>query len=147
MEIGLVGLGRMGANIARRLMRGGHSVVAFDVNADAVTGELIGEMGVDDFDVVAGEESATDAGLVGDDEELVAGVLQALEGGVDAGDDDYALQFADVVGVFHQDAVAIQKHRAMGWRCRFHVGGIVCRNGRPARGSSRAGRKEPGETR
>ena len=36
MEIGLVGLGRMGANIARRLMRGGHSVVAFDVNADAV---------------------------------------------------------------------------------------------------------------
>ena len=36
MELGIVGLGRMGANIARRLMRGGHSVVAFDVNADAV---------------------------------------------------------------------------------------------------------------
>jgi 6-phosphogluconate dehydrogenase len=37
MEIGIVGLGRMGANIARRLMRSGHSVVVFDVNADAVT--------------------------------------------------------------------------------------------------------------
>jgi 6-phosphogluconate dehydrogenase len=36
MEIGIVGLGRMGANIARRSMRGGHSVVAFDVKADAV---------------------------------------------------------------------------------------------------------------
>ena len=36
MEIGIVGLGRMGANIARRLMRAGHSVLAFDVNADAV---------------------------------------------------------------------------------------------------------------
>ena len=36
MEIGIVGLGRMGGNIARRLMRGGHSVAAFDVNADAV---------------------------------------------------------------------------------------------------------------
>ncbi|MGC9953359.1 MAG: phosphogluconate dehydrogenase (NAD(+)-dependent, decarboxylating) [Rhizomicrobium sp.] len=36
MEIGIVGLGRMGANIARRLMRSGHDVVVFDVNADAV---------------------------------------------------------------------------------------------------------------
>ena len=36
MELGIVGLGRMGANIARRLMRGGHSVVAFDVSTDAV---------------------------------------------------------------------------------------------------------------
>jgi 6-phosphogluconate dehydrogenase len=36
MEIGIVGLGRMGANIARRSMRGGHSVVAFDVKADAI---------------------------------------------------------------------------------------------------------------
>jgi 6-phosphogluconate dehydrogenase len=37
MELGIIGLGRMGANIARRLMRGGHTIVAFDVNADAVT--------------------------------------------------------------------------------------------------------------
>jgi 6-phosphogluconate dehydrogenase len=36
MELGLVGLGRMGANMARRLMRDGHRVVAYDVNADAV---------------------------------------------------------------------------------------------------------------
>ncbi len=36
MQIGMMGLGRMGANMARRLMRGGHEVVAHDVNADAV---------------------------------------------------------------------------------------------------------------
>ncbi|MGA7675831.1 MAG: decarboxylating 6-phosphogluconate dehydrogenase [Rhizomicrobium sp.] len=36
MEIGIVGLGRMGANIARRLMRGGHGVAVFDIAADAV---------------------------------------------------------------------------------------------------------------
>jgi len=37
MELGMVGLGRMGANMARRLMRDGHRVVAYDVNADAVS--------------------------------------------------------------------------------------------------------------
>jgi 6-phosphogluconate dehydrogenase len=36
MELGMVGLGRMGANMARRLMRDGHRIVAFDVNPDAV---------------------------------------------------------------------------------------------------------------
>jgi len=30
MQIGMIGLGRMGANMARRLMRGGHAVVAYD---------------------------------------------------------------------------------------------------------------------
>lgn len=36
MEIGLVGLGRMGANMARRLILGGHRVVSYDLNAVAV---------------------------------------------------------------------------------------------------------------
>lgn len=35
MQIGIIGLGRMGSNIARRLMRGGHAVVAFDRNEEA----------------------------------------------------------------------------------------------------------------
>lgn len=42
MEIGIVGLGRMGANIARRLMKDGHRCVVFDVDAEAVR-ELEGE--------------------------------------------------------------------------------------------------------
>jgi 6-phosphogluconate dehydrogenase len=36
MQLGMVGLGRMGANIVRRLMRGGHECVVYDVNPDAV---------------------------------------------------------------------------------------------------------------
>jgi 6-phosphogluconate dehydrogenase len=35
MDIGMIGLGRMGANMAVRLVRGGHRVVAFDLSADA----------------------------------------------------------------------------------------------------------------
>jgi 6-phosphogluconate dehydrogenase len=36
MQLGMVGLGRMGANLTRRLMRRGHEVAVHDVNADAV---------------------------------------------------------------------------------------------------------------
>jgi 6-phosphogluconate dehydrogenase len=35
MHMGMVGLGKMGANMSERLVRGGHEVVAFDVSADA----------------------------------------------------------------------------------------------------------------
>jgi 6-phosphogluconate dehydrogenase len=36
MQLGMVGLGRMGANLVRRLMRDGHTCVVFDTNQDAV---------------------------------------------------------------------------------------------------------------
>jgi len=36
MQLGMVGLGRMGANIIRRVMADGHTAVAFDVSADSV---------------------------------------------------------------------------------------------------------------
>ncbi|WP_119391263.1 phosphogluconate dehydrogenase (NAD(+)-dependent, decarboxylating) [Taklimakanibacter lacteus] len=36
MDIGIIGLGRMGGNIARRLLRGGHKCVVLDRNQDAV---------------------------------------------------------------------------------------------------------------
>jgi len=36
MQLGVLGLGRMGANIARRLMRAGHTCVVYDVNPKAV---------------------------------------------------------------------------------------------------------------
>jgi 6-phosphogluconate dehydrogenase len=42
MQLGMVGLGRMGANIVRRLMRDGHDCVVYDVNPDTVK-ELAGE--------------------------------------------------------------------------------------------------------
>jgi 6-phosphogluconate dehydrogenase len=36
MELGMIGLGRMGANMVRRLQAAGHQCVAYDVSADAV---------------------------------------------------------------------------------------------------------------
>src|SRR5689334_8051570 len=42
MQLGMIGLGRMGANLVRRLMRDGHECVVYDVNADVVN-ELEGE--------------------------------------------------------------------------------------------------------
>ncbi len=36
MEIGMIGLGRMGANMVRRLMRAGHRCVVYDVSPDSV---------------------------------------------------------------------------------------------------------------
>ncbi len=42
MQLGMIGLGRMGANLTRRLMRDGHRVVAYDRNPDVVK-SLAGE--------------------------------------------------------------------------------------------------------
>ena len=36
MQLGMIGLGRMGANMVRRLVRDGHECVVHDVDPDAV---------------------------------------------------------------------------------------------------------------
>ncbi|MDH4101124.1 MAG: decarboxylating 6-phosphogluconate dehydrogenase [Nitrospirota bacterium] len=36
MQLGMIGLGKMGLNMTRRLLRGGHEVVAFDLSGDAI---------------------------------------------------------------------------------------------------------------
>ncbi len=47
MQLGMIGLGRMGANLVRRLIGDGHRCVAYDVNVDAVTAlEADGATGV-----------------------------------------------------------------------------------------------------
>jgi 6-phosphogluconate dehydrogenase len=58
-ELGIVGLGRMGANIARRLMREGHRCVVYDVNAAAIS-ELAadGAEGAASLEVLAGKLTA-----------------------------------------------------------------------------------------
>ena len=45
MQLGMIGLGRMGANMVRRLLKGGHQCVVFDTSAKAVT-ELVKEKAV-----------------------------------------------------------------------------------------------------
>ncbi len=53
MQLGMVGLGRMGANMVRRLMQGGHDCVAFDLNPESVkrleSDGATGASSLDDF--------------------------------------------------------------------------------------------------
>src|SRR5438045_672520 len=53
MQLGLIGLGRMGGNMARRLAAGGHTVVAWDRSADAVAAlhadHIVGSASIDDL--------------------------------------------------------------------------------------------------
>jgi len=50
MQIGMIGLGRMGANMVRRLLRGGHECVVFDMSPKAVD-ELVQEKAVGAVDL------------------------------------------------------------------------------------------------
>ena len=45
MQLGMIGLGRMGANMARRLLKGGHQCVVFDMSPKAVA-ELVKELAI-----------------------------------------------------------------------------------------------------
>jgi len=51
MQLGMIGLGKMGGNMAERLRLGGHQVVGFDFNADAVARlTAAGNVGVSSLD-------------------------------------------------------------------------------------------------
>ncbi len=59
MQIGMIGLGRMGANMTRRLLRGGHSVVVYDLNPGAVAGLVAeGAVGSASLDELVGQLEA-----------------------------------------------------------------------------------------
>src|SRR3954454_7922902 len=98
VELGIVGLGRMGANIARRLMRDGHRCVVYDVNADVVS-SLAGEgaEGAASLEELAQKMTPPRAVWVmvpaGDiTEKTVAGVAGVLEAGdaiIDGGNTYY----------------------------------------------------------
>jgi 6-phosphogluconate dehydrogenase len=53
MQIGMIGLGRMGGNMVRRLLRGGHECVVYDLNPAAVADlgkeGAVGSSSLDDF--------------------------------------------------------------------------------------------------
>jgi 6-phosphogluconate dehydrogenase len=98
MELGIVGLGRMGANIARRLMRDGHTCVVFDVDPDAVSAlEGEGATGTGSLEDLAAKMSApravwamVPAGEI--TEKTVAAIAEQLESGdavIDGGNSYY----------------------------------------------------------
>ncbi|MFQ5408183.1 MAG: phosphogluconate dehydrogenase (NAD(+)-dependent, decarboxylating), partial [Anaerolineales bacterium] len=56
MELGMVGLGKMGANMARRLLQGGHRVVGYDPRAEAVEELMVhGAEGARSLDELVGK--------------------------------------------------------------------------------------------
>ena len=56
MKIGLIGLGRMGGNIVRRLIRGGHEVVAWDRGQEAIDAVVKdGAIGASSIEDLAGK--------------------------------------------------------------------------------------------
>jgi 6-phosphogluconate dehydrogenase len=65
MQLGMVGLGRMGANIVRRLTRAGHECVVYDVDPDAVKQLAAdGATGADSLDDLVAKLSAPRAAWV-----------------------------------------------------------------------------------
>ena len=98
MQLGIIGLGRMGGNIARRLMRAGHRTVVHDRNREAITGlEGEGAQGAHDLGALVQKLKAPRAVWVmlpaGDaTEQTIAQLAELLEPGdaiIDGGNTFY----------------------------------------------------------
>ena len=88
MQLGMIGLGRMGANIVRRLMRDGHSCVVFDVNQDAIKAlEAEGATGASSLeDFVAKLTGPRAAWVMLPAGDITGNTIEKLAGLMDAGD-------------------------------------------------------------
>jgi len=87
MQLGMIGLGRMGANIVRRLTADGHHCVAFDVNHDAVAAlEKEGIQGARSLEEFAAAISAPRAVWVMVPAAVVGKVVDQLVGVLEPGD-------------------------------------------------------------
>ncbi|QCQ15724.1 phosphogluconate dehydrogenase (NAD(+)-dependent, decarboxylating) [Microbacterium sp. RG1] len=97
MQLAMIGLGRMGANIVRRLMKDGHDCVVYDVNQDAVAGlESEGAMGAGSLAELASQLQTPrtvwlmiPAGLTGGVVDQLAEVLEPGDIIIDGGNSNY----------------------------------------------------------
>ncbi|MBV8201838.1 MAG: decarboxylating 6-phosphogluconate dehydrogenase, partial [Acidobacteria bacterium] len=88
MQIAMIGLGRMGGNMVRRLLRGGHQCAVFDRNADAVA-ELVkeGATGASSLADLAGKlDRPRTVWLMLPAGEITEGTIGALAGYLESGD-------------------------------------------------------------
>jgi 6-phosphogluconate dehydrogenase len=88
MQLGMIGLGRMGSNMVRRLTAAGHECVVNDVDPAAVaaTAKETGATGADSLEVLADRLSAPRAVWIMVPAAYVGGVVERLAGVLDAGD-------------------------------------------------------------
>jgi 6-phosphogluconate dehydrogenase len=97
MQLGMVGLGRMGANLVRRLMRHGHECVVYDVNPDAVRQlsqeGAVGATSLEDFVAKLTAPAAAwvmvPAALTGDTVEKLAALMKRGDIIIDGGNSYY----------------------------------------------------------
>lgn len=97
MQLGMIGLGRMGANIVRRLMQDGHECVVYDVNGglvDALVGEgASGARTLEEFvDKLSRPRAAwvmIPAGITGQTVDKLAGLLDEGDIVIDGGNSNY----------------------------------------------------------
>ena len=97
MQLGMIGLGRMGANLVRRLMRGGHACVTYDVNELAVkTLQREGAIGADSAEELVAKLATprvvwimVPAAFVDDTIEALAPHLEAGDIVIDGGNSYY----------------------------------------------------------
>jgi 6-phosphogluconate dehydrogenase len=97
MQLGMVGLGRMGANLTLRLMRAGHDVVVYDVNADAIarleTEGATGSRTIEDFVGALTPPRAAwimvPAAVAGETADRIGGLMQAGDVVIDGGNTYY----------------------------------------------------------
>ena len=116
MQLGMVGLGRMGANLVRRLMRDGHDCVVYDVNAQAVATLVaegaVGAASLDEFVAALTSPRAAwvmvPAALTGDTVDALASRMSEGDVIIDGGNSYYRddIERADklaALGVHHVD--------------------------------------------
>lgn len=97
MQLGMVGLGRMGANMVRRLMKAGHELVVFDVSPDAVSGLVAeGATGASSLEDLVGKLQGprsvwlmVPAGYTSQTADQVAALLSEGDTIVDGGNSNY----------------------------------------------------------
>ncbi|MEQ1943723.1 phosphogluconate dehydrogenase (NAD(+)-dependent, decarboxylating) [Mesorhizobium sp. VNQ89] len=97
MQLGMMGLGRMGANMVRRLMKDGHECVVFDINAGAVADLAkeggIGASSLEDFVGKLAKPRAVwlmlPAAITGKVVHQVAALLESGDTIIDGGNSNY----------------------------------------------------------
>ena len=87
MQLGMIGLGRMGANLVRRLMRDGHECVVYDVDGDAIAALATeGATAAESLEDLVAKLERPRAAWIMVPAGYVQGTLDELAGLMDAGD-------------------------------------------------------------